>query len=342
MRLLLAALCSLPGHLLTEGRDCEPGEQGQDCECQEGQLQSVQHLFHNCVAQHTLNFEDTKNGSVDAEESGLCNLLEVSTGECAQVLQACHQEDEIQRMMDMQLETMMAQYHQYQVESCVTVNEFIKSGRRDSNVSPGQLCSNSQTILLRQKFQDCTNSITTKAYEDIQGIEDEEKVVEKLCSALLAISSCVAELEQCFTPEDSKTIAEGNHQQMKQYLANFGNLEESALDECDKDKNQGSKSSTAEEEDIIADEIYHKEEYQKKVETPSSEERNSSKAMVEELPLNNHKNKNSAASTLKITTAPRSNVPSGAKSMNQFSLMFSICSLLLCNIVFFNVNHLNI
>jgi len=236
--------------VLSEEEDCVTEGGVGACECEEAELQRVQHQFHNCVAKKTLQFEDNRNGSTEAEASGLCALFKVTSGECAQLLLSCHQEEEIQRMLDMQLETMMAQYEDYTVDQCEVVTAYIDSGRRNTNMSPGQLCSDREIIVLRQKFQDCKNQITTKAYKQIGDIDDSQGVREKLCEALQVISSCVEEMKPCFTSEDITAIAEGNHQQMKQYLAELavGKIDGESLDNCQVNTLQVAENSLEEDE----------------------------------------------------------------------------------------------
>lgn len=223
-----------------EGQECEEGEceDGHcgDVECEEGKLQQIQGEFNQCFVTLNFAFEDGGNEAEDSKDSNLCQLFSSTMESCGKVLYKCHTRKEVMRMMDMQLETMMVQFREFKVEECEAVQEYLSSGRRETNISPGMLCSDSQTVIARQQFQECSHSASSKTYRAIADLTDGQLIVSTLCGALQTIATdCLRSLVSCFSEEDIRSISVGHLDQMRQFLVGIAEekVESDSLDSCE-------------------------------------------------------------------------------------------------------------
>ena len=63
---------------------------------------------------------------------------------------------QVQRMQDMQIESLLAQHRSLPLSQCSLVEEYLQSGRREENmVEEDSLCTDMKTVRGQQLFQVC-------------------------------------------------------------------------------------------------------------------------------------------------------------------------------------------
>merc|ERR1712130_663087 len=208
------------------------GEEGGK-ECTESEMQDLQAEYSQCAAQMEYQFEERKDDSEDItdDESGGCILVSRTVLECGNAWQKCYTQEEVQRMQDMQVESLLAQHRTLPLFRCSIVSEYLESGRMEED----SLCTDMKSVRGQQAFQTCSHTESTRAYDRILDMEDGEEVRSVLCSTLNRIGSvCPRELEECFSPEDLARTTKNHLKEMRKFLLSFaeGKISEAALTGC--------------------------------------------------------------------------------------------------------------
>merc|ERR1712106_546595 len=213
--------------------------QGQDValECSDSEMQEIQAQFNQCAVQLEYSFEERQGDSKDAidDETAGCTLVTSTVVECGKAWAKCYTEEEVQRLGDMHIESLLAQHSSLSLARCSLVEEYLLSGRREENVEQEDRCSDRRSIQAQQKFQACSHTESTKAYDKIIKMEKSEKIKEMLCETLGRIGSvCTEELEECFSPEDLVRTARSHLIEMQKFLVSFaaGRIGEDDLIGC--------------------------------------------------------------------------------------------------------------
>jgi len=191
-------------------------------ECSDSTLQEIQAKFSDCAVKQEFDFEERKATEEGTLEVAGCDLVTRTLTDCSAELGKCYTRQEMQRMKDMHLESMLAQHNRISFTTCDIVKEYLESGRREDNVEEGAKCGDRQSIHGQQRFQTCSHLHSTEAYEKIQALEETETIRETLCNTLVNIAAnCSKELEECFSEEDILRTTEENLAEMQRFLANF-------------------------------------------------------------------------------------------------------------------------
>merc|ERR1712130_132084 len=213
------------------------GEEGGK-ECTESEMQDLQAEYSQCAVQMEYQFEERKDDSDDItdDESGGCILVSRTVLECGNAWQKCYTEEEVQRMQDMQVESLLAQHRTLPLSRCSIVSEYLESGRREENrMEEDSLCTDMKSVRGQQAFQTCSHTESTRAYDRILDMGDGEEVRSVLCSTLKRIGSvCPRELEECFSREDLARTTKNHLKEMRKFLLSFaqGKISEDALNGC--------------------------------------------------------------------------------------------------------------
>merc|ERR1719474_1577745 len=204
-------------------------------ECSDATLQEIQANFSDCAVKQEFDFEERKANEEGTLEVAGCDLVTRTLTYCSAELKKCYTRQEMQRMKDMHMESMLAQHNHISFASCDIVKEYLESGRREENVVEGAKCGDRKSIHGQQRFQTCSHLHSTEAYEKIQVLEETNSIRETLCNTLVKIASnCSKELEECFSEEEILRTTEENLAEMQRFLANFavGKINSEDLSGC--------------------------------------------------------------------------------------------------------------
>eukprot|EP00092_Neocalanus_flemingeri_P023742 GFUD01025754.1.p1 GENE.GFUD01025754.1~~GFUD01025754.1.p1 ORF type:complete len:323 (-),score=100.79 GFUD01025754.1:35-1003(-) len=193
-------------------------------ECSDRELQELQSQISQCAVQREYQFEETRDTSpgVQQVEEAACVLISKTVSECGAAWEKCHTKPEVQRLLDMHLESLLAQHSSISLSSCGLVSEYLQSGRREENREQETRCSDRRSVQGQQGFQTCSHSESTLAYENILEIEDSVKIQNILCETLGRIGSvCSRELEECFSSEDLLRMTKSHLTEMEKFLVSF-------------------------------------------------------------------------------------------------------------------------
>jgi len=211
--------------------------QGEE-DCSDSEIQELQAEYNKCAVQMEYQFEERKDDSEDItdDESGGCILVSRTVKECGIAWKKCYTLEEVQRMQDMQIESLLVQYRSLPLSRCSMVEEYLQSGRREENMmEEDSLCTDMKTVRGQQLFQTCSHTQSTAAYNLILNTEEQEKIRRILCSTLDTIAKdCPKELQECFSPEDLHRTTENHLKEMTKFLLSFaeGEIDEDALVGC--------------------------------------------------------------------------------------------------------------
>jgi len=213
--------------------------QGQDqlSECSDSEMQETNSEFNQCAVQLEYQFEERKDTAEDETgvETAACSLISETVTECGKAWDKCYTEEEVLRLHDMHLESLLAQHSSLSLSGCSLVEEYLESGRREENVDQDARCSDRRSIQGQQKFQTCSHAESTKAYDNIIEMDDSEKIKTILCDTLGRIGLvCTKELEECFSTEDLARTTKSHLLEMKKFLVSFaeGKISEDELAGC--------------------------------------------------------------------------------------------------------------
>jgi len=211
--------------------------QGEE-DCSDSEIQELQAEYNKCAVQMEYQFEERNDDSEDNtdDESGGCTLVSRTVQDCGKAWKKCYSLEEVQRMQDMQIESLLAQHRSLPLSQCSLVEEYLQSGRREENmVEEDSLCTDMKTVRGQQLFQTCSHTQSTAAYNLILNTEEQEKVRSILCSTLDSIAKdCPKELQECFSAEDLHRTTENHLKEMKKFLLSFaeGKIDEDELVGC--------------------------------------------------------------------------------------------------------------
>jgi len=246
-------------------------------ECEESGLQTMQSDFNNCAVELSYKFEAEREG--ENEEDALCQLISETVGECGQIWQRCHSQDEVRRLKDTQLEALMLQHSEVSQDKCQVVVEYLASGRQEAN-RKGMRCSDGQSLAAQKKFGSCSHEIADQTYTKLgeddyaeeqegaaTGTEEENskelaETAEVLCDTLGNIGkTCMKELQACFRREDVVRTTTNHLESMKAFLIGIAGdkVAPDGLDSCDAAADIDFGPEEEEEED--GEEDYDYEEY---------------------------------------------------------------------------------
>jgi len=198
----------------------------------------MQTQFKNCATGLGYQFEDTRNtfrGKEYVQES-VCILFSKTVKECGKVWKKCHTDNEVQHLQDMHLESLLTQYKDIQLDHCSIVKEYMQSGRRKEINQQVEKCDEGSTATAQEKFQSCSHSSSTLAYQKIMDVQEENLITDILCDTLRNIASvCSKDLEKCFSNEDLVMMTTSHLKEMKKFLVRItrGKVEKEALEACD-------------------------------------------------------------------------------------------------------------
>ena len=108
------------------------------------------------------------------------------------------------------------------------------NGKSDFSKVEDVLCDDDTTNAVRKKVANCSHTISTEVYTDIQDLTSVSTISAKLCTAISAIGTvCVKDLKQCFARDEEK-IRKSHLEEMKSFLLRIsqGKVSENALDNC--------------------------------------------------------------------------------------------------------------
>eukprot|EP00092_Neocalanus_flemingeri_P065799 GFUD01080077.1.p1 GENE.GFUD01080077.1~~GFUD01080077.1.p1 ORF type:complete len:423 (-),score=136.05 GFUD01080077.1:60-1328(-) len=232
--LSLVLLLSLP--LLLHAVHLPTGE-----ECTQESLEEMQAQFKTCASGLGYQFEDTRNtflGQQYVQES-VCILFSKTVKECGKVWKKCHTEDEVQHLQDMHLKSLLSQYKDIQLDHCLIVKEYMQSGRMKEISQQVVICDDKVAEKTQEKFQACSHSSSTLAYEKIMDGAEDNLIKDILCDTLKSIETvCSKDLEKCFSDEDVVMMTTSHLKEMKKFLIRIvrGKVKNEALEDCDVDK----------------------------------------------------------------------------------------------------------
>jgi len=248
-------------------------------ECEDSKLQAMQADFNKCAVELGYKFE-TERKEKDEEEA-LCGLITKTVDHCGDMWETCHMEEEVRRLKDTQLEALMGQYSEVGQKDCPAVEEYLTSGRQESN-RKGMRCSDGQSLAAQKKFGGCSHRLVDQVYtslgeeeydeeQDEVGEEETEQEREEkreevagiLCDTLGNIGkTCMKELQTCFRREDVVRTTTNHLESMKGFLINIAEnkVVPGALDLCDPVTGIDFGPEEEEEEDYMYQEDYESEE----------------------------------------------------------------------------------
>eukprot|EP00092_Neocalanus_flemingeri_P044981 GFUD01050093.1.p1 GENE.GFUD01050093.1~~GFUD01050093.1.p1 ORF type:complete len:377 (-),score=119.79 GFUD01050093.1:205-1335(-) len=233
--LSLVLLLSLP--LLLHAVHLPAGE-----ECTQESLEEMQAQFKTCASGLGYQFEDTRNtflGQQYVQES-VCILFSKTVKECGKVWKKCHTEDEVQHLQDMHLKSLLSQYKDIQLDHCLIVKEYMQSGRMKEISQQVVICDDKVAEKTQEKFQACSHSSSTLAYEKIMDASEDSLIKDILCDTLKNIETvCSKDLEKCFSDEDLVMMTTSHLKEMKNFLFRIarGKVKKEALEDCDVTRN---------------------------------------------------------------------------------------------------------
>eukprot|EP00092_Neocalanus_flemingeri_P091929 GFUD01116628.1.p1 GENE.GFUD01116628.1~~GFUD01116628.1.p1 ORF type:complete len:372 (-),score=116.43 GFUD01116628.1:196-1311(-) len=237
--LSLVLLLSLP--LLLHAVHLPAGE-----ECTQESLEEMQAQFKTCASGLGYQFEDTRNtflGQQYVQES-VCILFSKTVKECGKVWKKCHTEDEVQHLQDMHLKSLLSQYKDIQLDHCLIVKEYMQSGRMKEISQQVVMCDDTISEKSQEKFQACSHSSSTLAYEKIMDGAEDNLIKDILCDTLKNIETvCSKDLEKCFSDEDLVMMTTSHLKEMKKFLVRIsrGKVKKEALEDCDVTSNHNDK-----------------------------------------------------------------------------------------------------
>jgi len=189
--------------------------------CSKSEYATMQATFANCSSEQ--NTED------------ICQLLESVVEKCGKHWLACHSQSEVGEMRDLHINHLIKSYQDNNnLENCRVVAEYRMSGRSEGAEEEDVLCDDDTTSAVLKKLGDCSHTISTEVYTDIQDLTSVSTISAKLCTALSAIGTvCVKDLKQCFARDEEK-IRKSHLEEMKSFLLRIsqGKVSENALDNC--------------------------------------------------------------------------------------------------------------
>jgi len=274
--------------------------QGQDqlAECSDSEMQETNSEFNQCAVQLEYQFEERKDAAQDdtGVETAACSLVSQTVTVCGKAWTKCYTDEEVQRLHDMHLESLLAQHSSLSLSGCSLVEEYLESGRREENMDQDARCSDRRSIQAQQKFQTCSHAESTKAYDKIIEIDDSEKIKTILCDTLGRIGSvCTKELEECFSTEDLARTTKSHLLEMQKFLVSFaeGKISEDELVGCGVVQVIESEDSEA----VVNDDTYDDEEIELADTTTSEPDDFETKIN----PLQNESSTSATVATVKTT-----------------------------------------
>merc|ERR1711971_114717 len=190
--------------------------------CSKSEYATMQATFANCSSEQ--NTED------------ICQLLESVVEKCGKHWLACHSQSEVGEMRDLHINHLIKSYQDNNnLENCRVVAEYRMSGRSEGAEEEDVLCDDDTTSAVLKKLGDCSHTISTEVYTNIQDLTSVSTISAKLCTALSAIGTvCVKDLKQCFATDDLLQMRKSHLDEMKSFLLRIsqGKVSENALDNC--------------------------------------------------------------------------------------------------------------
>jgi len=190
--------------------------------CSKSEYATMQATFANCSSEQ--NTED------------ICQLLESVVEKCGKHWLACHSQSEVGEMRDLHINHLIKSYEDNNnLENCRVVKEYRMSGRSEGEEEEVVLCDDDTTSAVLKKLGECSHTISTEVYTDIQDLTSVSTISAKLCTAISAIGTvCVKDLKQCFATDDLLQMRKSHLEEMKSFLLRIsqGKVSENALDNC--------------------------------------------------------------------------------------------------------------
>merc|ERR1711971_794947 len=190
--------------------------------CSKSEYATMQATFANCSSEQ--NTED------------ICQLPESVVEKCGKHWLACHSQSEVGEMRDLHINHLIKSYQDNNnLENCRVVAEYRMSGRSEGAEEEDVLCDDDTTSAVLKKLGDCSHTISTEVYTDIQVLTSVSTISAKLCTVLSAIGTvCVKDLKQCFATDDLLQMRKSHLDEMKSFLLRIsqGKVSENALDNC--------------------------------------------------------------------------------------------------------------
>jgi len=201
-------------------------------ECLDGEIQEIQSQYNKCAVEIQYQYEDTRDTNI---EEAACEMVSSILSECGAAWYQCYTEEEVQDLQDMHLESLLAQHSGVSLSGCPPVSQYLESGRRQETHGQETLCGVQRSVQGQQRFQMCSHSKSTEAYENIVDMDTNEEIQSILCDTLARIGSvCSKELEECFTVEDLIRMTRSHLQEMEKFLVKFadGKIGDKELSGC--------------------------------------------------------------------------------------------------------------
>jgi len=210
-------------------------------DCDQSQNGAMQEDFTDCATKlahaHHLTREDMDQSS--QLEAATCLLISQTIGECGKAWEQCHGREDIRKMKDMYINHLVSQYgggdDGIDVNRCEAVREYRESGRQDEEYRDEDLCTSAKNDELSHKFQKCSHSTSSAAYQNVMDVSDPTSITETLCKALTTIGTvCVKILKECYNKEDLERTKNDHLKEMKSFLMQIvvGKIKNDSLLNC--------------------------------------------------------------------------------------------------------------
>lgn len=208
-------------------------------ECSQQENAKMQVQFNECATKLDHAHFEARDSIDTAEdlEAATCKLLSETIEDCGKVWKQCHGEEDIRVMKDMYINQLVAHYGQdgVEVNACQIVKEFRESGRHTDESGSEDMCNGDKTNEMTRKFQDCSHSTSSAAYQVVMDITDPTSITDTLCKSLTTIGTvCAKTLKECYNKEDLDRTTNDHLREMKSFFMNIveGKVKNDSLNNC--------------------------------------------------------------------------------------------------------------
>lgn len=218
--------------------------------CEDAEQQHMQTEFTNCINNYT-NIHHDAMGKAETDEEYktiTCQILR-DTVKCGNVWSRCYKAKEVRSMKDSYIKARMDQMNSdrqdLDVSQCDVVKEYLASGRaQQEEENQGARCSHEEVNALQRNFQNCSYSLTSSVWSEIQELKDlklmelrrenlNQKVIDEskllnanrdikplICKVIGRIEpQCTKGFSKCYSEEDGKLLKRQHLDQLKDYFS---------------------------------------------------------------------------------------------------------------------------